>query len=227
MVLKVGEVYEMPKDWVHRSRHVLRLKPGEEVIVFNGTGGEYVCELLDAPGELVVRRFDPINREPKCQVTLVVAISQGKKMDWIMQKATELGVSVIQPIVSERSKLNRPPSESVVQRWAKIIESACEQCGLNLLPTLKPCLAFDNWLEACDSELVFHLDPHGSLKRPSLLSGCKNAAVLIGCEGGWSKQESQRLEVCSQVQSWHLGERVLRMETAVLVVCGWLTIMNE
>ncbi len=224
--LAVGQHCDLPPVLLHRVLDVLRMKSGDRMVLFNGRGGEYICVLNTALKQVQVSEFIATDRSAKRQLTLVLAASFGKKMDWIMQKATELGVSEIQPIITDRSKLNRPPTESMQRRWSKIIESACEQCGLNRLPVLKPGLPFDVWLEQCGSQPIYYLDPHHATSAPSVPSNRLDLAVLIGCEGGWSARETAMLAERDDVHPCYLGERILRMETAVVIACGWFNCLN-
>ena len=214
----------LPQALSNRLRHVLRVKKGDVICLFNGLGGEskVVIEAISNPVVVHVIAFDPNDRVPNRDVHLVVALSQGKTMDWVMQKATELGVKSIQPIITMRSKVSQV-SPSTYERWRKIVVSACEQCGLNRLPEILPCLTFQTWLEQSGHCPFVVPNPHGD-DAPIIFDGLPDEIrLLIGCEGGWSPEELLQMEGLSNMKYWYMGERILRMETAVVVACSWLT----
>jgi 16S rRNA (uracil1498-N3)-methyltransferase len=204
----------------HHLSKVLRLKVGAQLTLFNGNGQQYAAVISAIDKKTVTvetAEAELITNESPLHSHLGIAASRGDRMDWVMQKATELGVSAITPLISERSelKLTAERSEKKHQHWQQIIISACEQCGRNTLPQLNPAQKLLPWLQTveADKKLVLHhrtakaLDPN---QRPA------SVALLIGPEGGLSASEIQQAE-SHQFDALRLGPRVLRTETAPLV----------
>jgi 16S rRNA (uracil1498-N3)-methyltransferase len=202
------------------SRHiarVLRMQAGRELILFNGTGGEFqafVSEVSKRSVTVEVAELYPENRESPLRLELAIGLSRGERMDWVLQKATELGVTRIKPLLTERTevKLSGERLDKKLQHWRQIIISACEQCQRNLLPELAAPQKLDQWLgDNCNalSLVLHHRDSRG------LPEGVapESVALLVGPEGGLSDSEiAQAREAgCAPLT---LGPRVLRTETA-------------
>ena len=209
------------------ARHlatVLRARPGEPVILFNGKGGEYWGTLGQVSGKKVMvtlTGFDETNRESPLITRLGIGLSRGERFEWVLQKATELGVSEIFPLITERTevKLKGEREEKKLQRWQQVIVSACEQSGRNRLPLLHPLQPLADW-QGVDGELKLVLHHRSALGigelrplRPATV------AMAIGPEGGLSDDEIQQLSK-SGFQNLTLGPRVLRTETAPIVALG-------
>lgn len=223
--LHSGQETELDAAAAHYLGRVLRLTPGRSLILFNGEGGEYrasVIELGKKRARVLVESFDPLERESALDLHLGIAISRGERMDWILQKATELGVSAVTPLFSERTEV-RLAGERLAkkrQHWQQILVSACEQCQRNRLPTLHPAQALDTWLPGvqADCRLVLHHRTEASLEHPVRPD---SVALLIGPEGGLSETEISQAEGAG-FQPLALGPRVLRTETAPLAAISVL-----
>lgn len=202
------------------SRHlarVLRMQPGRELVLFNGTGGEFEA-VIDEVGKRAVTvqvgEFNAHNRESPLRLELAIGLSRGERMDWVLQKATELGVTHIRPLLTERTevKLSAERLEKRLNHWRQVIISACEQCQRNLLPDLAPPQKLESWLQDNNSQLRLVLHHRDSRSLPEIETP-ESVALLIGPEGGLSDAEivMARAAGCTPVT---LGPRVLRTETA-------------
>lgn len=224
--LTSGSTIELDGAAAHYLIRVLRMQAGRELIVFNGTGGEYKATILDqskTAATVSIGNFNPENRASPLHVELAIGISRGERMDWVLQKATELGISCISPIFSERTevKLKGERLEKKLQHWQQILVSACEQCQLNLLPELKAPQTLPELCgrtEANQIRLVLHHRADKSLTsmHNAMQQRPGSVLLLVGPEGGLSDEEIE-LALRSQFQPLKLGPRVLRTETAPLV----------
>ena len=207
------------------SRHlvkVLRLGPGRPLILFDGAGGEYEAELLEAGKKARVKlgAFSDEDRESPLAITLAIGISRGDRFDWVIQKATELGVARVQPLFTERCevKLSGDRLQKKLGQWQQIAISACEQCARNRVPEILPPMKFPQLLDqAKQSEalkLVLHHRTEATLAELEQQSGRPNATLLlVGPEGGLSAEEIA-LALQQGFHPLRLGPRVLRTETA-------------
>ncbi|MEM1155689.1 MAG: 16S rRNA (uracil(1498)-N(3))-methyltransferase [Pseudomonadota bacterium] len=202
------------------SRHLarsLRMKPGDKLIVFNGKGGQYSAAVETVQRSTVhvtTGRFDSLERESNLSVTLGIAVSRGERMDWIVQKATELGVNAIAPLVSERCevRLKDDRIEKKLHHWQQIIASACEQCGRNRLPSIRPPSALEQWVNKMDANLKLVLH-HLAEETNDLEEAPASIALLIGPEGGLTNEEIAAA-IHANFRAIRLGPRVMRTETA-------------
>jgi len=199
---------------------VLRLKPGTAITLFNGLGGEYGATL-----ELVNRRritasvhsYDPRSVESPLEITLAQGISRGERMDYTLQKATELGVQRIVPLITERCgvHLNEERQAKRLQHWHGITIAACEQSGRNTLPTIQAITPLTQWLSECRnrSPLQLVLDPGAVHSINDLPVPANGVELLIGPEGGL---EDGEIELARRhgYQPLTIGPRILRTETA-------------
>ena len=212
------------------SRHltrVLRMRAGEKVVLFDGTGGEYHGTLLSLAHKGVrvrIEGFEPIEREAPLAIGLAQVISAGELMDLTVQKAVELGAAWIQPLLADRGKvrLGSERAERRVLHWQRVAAAACEQCGRNRVPQIAPVRELPQWL--ADGPLPAQrivLDPRAEqrLSTAGPLSG--ETVLLVGAEAGLSEQEVAMAVRCSFVPA-HLGPRVLRTETAGLAALAAL-----
>lgn len=203
----------------HYLIKVLRLKPNAPLVVFNGDGNQYSATIEAIEKKAVTLRTkdcEAVNNESPLSIHLAIALSKGDRMDWIIQKATELGVTAITPLTSERSevKLKGERLEKKLQHWQQIAISACEQCGRNRVPTINALSIADDWAKTVKAErkLVLHHRTEQSIDATLTIA---SAALLIGPEGGLSKREIKAAEQCG-FAALQLGPRVLRTETAPL-----------
>lgn len=208
--------HELPEAQAHYIGRVLRLAAGDAVQLFDGSGREFVGELVEVGKKSVqveLREELAGLAESPLRIHLGQGLSRGERMDWAIQKATELGVAHITPIVSERCevRLKDERADKRLAHWQQIAISACEQCGRSVLPAIHPPMLLGDWLARTEAELklVLHpiAEPLTSHVRPATL------AFLIGPEGGLSEAEVAEAQRAGY-QAARLGPRVLRTETA-------------
>lgn len=209
---------------------VLRLRSGDALTVFDGSGGEFGARVEEFRKDAVVvsvAEHRTLDRESPLSLTLAQGISRGERMDWIIQKATELGASRIVPVFTKRSvvRLDDKQAERKLQHWRAIAVSACEQCGRNRLPDVAPPVDFFDVLPAglSPGETRLLLSPTGDLRIDDLEDVGKGITVLIGPEGGLEDVE-QEAAVAAGFQAVRMGPRVLRTETAAIAA---LTIIQR
>lgn len=206
--------------------NVLRLKPNDELRLFNNDGYDYHA-ILTSQGKrkfgALIKEKNPGVPEPLCQITLGQAISRGEKMDYAIQKAVELGVFAIQPLITERiaMKISTEILQKRQQHWQNIAISACEQSGRCIVPKVYMPIDLENWLTHCDQTLKLILDPLATQTFPTITTAPQTIAVLIGPEGGLSSQEIQQAQQ-QNFQAMRLGPRVLRTETATVCALSLL-----
>lgn len=219
--LASATVYTLPAATARYVTRVLRLKPGAPLMLFNGDGHEYPSEVQAVGrGRVQVRTGDAhvVDRESPLAVHLGLGISRGKRMDIALQKAVELGVSSVAPVITERSvvRLSDARAESRETHWQGVAVDACEQCGRTRLPAIEPLGTLAQWLEHHrGAALKLVLAPGAAGGVTSLTTPRGAVAVLIGPEGGLTPQE---LDGAAQAgfQPVALGPRVLRTETAAI-----------
>lgn len=210
------------------SRHlcqVLRLNTGDALVLFNGDGCSYPARISQADkkkAQVIVDACDSRSLESPLHIHLGIALSKGDRFDWVLQKATELGVAAITPLQTQRVdvKLNRERAEKKQRHWQQVIVSACEQCGRNRLPHLAEPQVLQHWLASVEAEQKWVLSPaHEGGLQPS--QAASSAALLVGPEGGLEDDEV-RLALDSGFASLQLGPRILRTETAPLAAISIL-----
>jgi 16S rRNA (uracil1498-N3)-methyltransferase len=202
----------------HYVNRVLRLSAGDPLVLFNGDGYDYPGQLMHSSGSevrIAVGDRQAAAGESPLAITLVQAISRGERMDQTLQKATELGVWAVQPVVTERVevRLKGQRLEKRMRHWLGVIRSACEQSGRASVPPLQPVVSLEEWLRRPTGARRLALDPGAvpPLGRACLGDGALE--LLVGPEGGLSGGELQALEAAG-VMLVSLGPRVLRTETA-------------
>lgn len=226
LALAPDSTVELPADTAAHMVRVLRARSGDELILFNGDGNEYHGSIETIRGARVnvsLTQGHAVDRESPLQVTLVQAIPRGDRMDFVIQKATELGVARIVPVLSSRSvvRLNERQYESKLEHWRGVAVSACEQCGRNRLPHIDPPLELlDHLGAASDIGLRWVLDPE-STASPVIDATPAQIEVTIGPEGGFSPQELDAMHIAG-LRGIRLGPRVLRTETAALAALTYL-----
>jgi len=216
-----GVEIDLP-GWAARHCAVLRLRRGDAVVVFDGAGGEFAAELtLASQGRTRARVLSrrAVERESPLNITLAQCISGGDRMDFTLQKSTELGVSRIVPIASERSivKLSHDRADRRIAHWRKVVIAACEQCGRNRIPDVSPITDLDTFLAGPTGDalpLLLAPDAEGDLRRRD---PPRSVIVLVGPEGGLAPQERRYAESRGFLPV-RFGPRVLRTETAPLAV---------
>jgi 16S rRNA (uracil1498-N3)-methyltransferase len=218
--LHPGHVIALPDEVARHAISALRLRDGEAVTLFNGDGAEYDGVLEVHPRHSAVRLTArrEVSRESPLAITLVQGVSSGERMDLTIQKAVELGVAAIQPVLMRRTvvKLAGEKLERRRAHWQAVAVSACEQCGRNTIPQVAPILDFFTWLAATPKEgLRLLLDPEAAAGLRSLGAPESGAVLLAGPEGGFDPEE-RRQALAAGFVGVRLGPRVLRTETAAL-----------
>lgn len=214
--------FNLPPDAAHHASRVLRLREGDSVQIFDGEGHECHGVISDLSGKQVILgdiRQVRADRESPLPVLLAQALCSSEKMDWVIQKATELGVTAIQPLATERSvaRLSSERAAKRTEHWQQVAISACEQCGRNVLPVIHPPLDIMIWLQQmrASQNSKFILLPQGATSLQSQARPQGTAVLLIGAEGGFSQSESESALLCGFTPV-RLGTRVMRTETAAV-----------
>ncbi|MCL6414130.1 16S rRNA (uracil(1498)-N(3))-methyltransferase [Aestuariirhabdus sp. Z084] len=215
--LSVESELQLNDEAANHVARVLRMKSGDPLVLFNGEGNSYQARVVNVDKRRVrvtIENLLASTADGNLKIMLGQTLSRGDRMDWAIQKATEMGVTDIQPLFSERCevKLNAERASKRVAHWQQVAISACEQCGRNRVPRIGSPQAIENWIDDQDSDLklVLHhrtdqaLDSH---RKPDSVS------LLIGPEGGLTQPEIERAQAAG-FQATALGPRVLRTETA-------------
>lgn len=226
--LAAGQQLELPSAVAHHI-NVVRMAPGDTLTLFNGDGGEYTAVLTDVQKKKAwaeVKCFDPREAELPFAVTLAQALPEGSKMDWIIEKAVELGVVAIQPLAARRCvvRLSAERAEKKLEHWDGIVVSASEQCGRNRLAAVAMPAEFGAWIGQHDLHKRVILTPRAS---ESLAGWARHqppqaVCIMVGPEGGFSdEEEAQALRHGALPLS--VGPRVLRTETSALAAVSILS----
>jgi 16S rRNA (uracil1498-N3)-methyltransferase len=224
--LASGAIIELPAETGAHVVRVLRAKPGDDLILFDGGGNEFSSTIETLRGNrarVLVGAETRVDRESPLRVTLVQCVPRGDRMDFIVQKATELGVAAIVPVLSQRGvvRLDATQAESKCAHWRRVAASACEQCGRNRLPHIAtPRRLVDYLGEPSAIPMRLVLDPEASGEgAPASMTG--GVEVLIGPEGGFSAEELEAFTTL-RLNRVALGPRILRTETAAIAALVWL-----
>ncbi|WP_130802906.1 16S rRNA (uracil(1498)-N(3))-methyltransferase [Acinetobacter ihumii] len=225
--LEVGTDLALPESVFHHWIRVLRAQPHEQAIFFHGQGGEYTVTLkeMNKKNAIVsVDHFNPVDRTPAFKALLGQVMSKGDRMDYAIQKATELGVSTIQLLTSERCemRLKYERDQKKIEHWQAVAIAACEQCGMNRVPQVLAPVNLNEWLKSSLPATKLVLAPEKQLQQV-LQHAQSEIALLVGPEGGLSENEIMLANQHGFV-NWCIGERVLRTETAPIVA---LSILNH
>lgn len=220
--LALDATIKLPVSAAIHAVRVLRMAEGDQAIVFNGDGLDYICTLTSVKKSAVVVTVTdsiPVKNESPLNITLLQGISSGDRMDYTIQKAVELGVKHIQPIATERSVVKLKPERAAkrLAHWQQVVHSACEQSGRAFVPQVSAPTSLSNWLtnnpqESADRVL---LNPIGAKRLAELTKPNDAIQLLIGAEGGLSQHEIDMAST-NGFQSIILGPRILRTETAAL-----------
>ena len=216
--LKLGARIALPEEAANHLVRVLRLQEGDACVLFNGDGGDYPAQLLSANKrgvEVQVGARREVDNESPLRIALVQGIARGEKMDWILQKATELGVAAVLPVQSDRSEVKLEAERAVkrLAHWRSVVVSACEQSGRARVPEVAAAQPLIGIAAALESPHRFLLDPEASdtiATTPAIDSTC---VLAVGPEGGWSERDRATLQAAG-FKGLRLGPRVLRTETA-------------
>lgn len=211
---------DLSEDGANHIGRVLRMQAGQELVLFDGRGGQYPAT-IQAVGKKQVQvqlaELDPVEVESPLAIHFGQVISRGDKMEFTIQKSVELGVTVITPLFSERCgvKLSGERLDKKLEQWQKIAISACEQCGRNRIPEIRPAMELAAWLAEPTDELKLNLHPRAPYSINTLPEPSHGIRLLIGPEGGLSAAEIELAREHSFADML-LGPRVLRTETAGL-----------
>ena len=216
---------ELNAETSHYLIKVLRMSEGRELIAFDGSGGEYLASITAASKKAATIQtldFISADRESPLKTHLAIGISRGERFDWVLQKATELGVTEITPLFSERTevKLSGERLQKKYEHWAQICVSACEQSQRNILPKLNKAQNINDYIQNETAEQKFVLY-HRSDSRINDRQAPTEIALLIGPEGGLSNDEIDTA-IKSDFTPLTLGPRVLRTETAPITALAIL-----
>ena len=224
--LRAGTSCLMPEDSAHHAVHVLRIRTGDEVTLFNGRGGEFAARIasidrLKVLVDLLEHRF--IERESPLRMILVQGVSSGERMDFTVRKSVELGVAEIQPVLAA-SSVARPRGERAAARhahWQKVAISACEQCGRNRIPVVHPLINAADYRGGSGTRIL--LSPASQLKfSDACKAGGTEFTIAAGPEAGFSAEEEGKFADAGFVPA-RIGPRVLRTETAGLAALAALS----
>ncbi|MCX7276893.1 MAG: 16S rRNA (uracil(1498)-N(3))-methyltransferase [Burkholderiales bacterium] len=222
--LAMGATLDLPAG---PARHVqvLRMQPGQSITLFNGQGGEFEAT-IERMGRsdvaVTVASHDPVEREAARAVHIVLAMPANDRMDWLVEKAAELGVASIQPLVAERSvlRLNGERADKKRAHWFAVGVAACEQSGRNRVPEVHPVRSFADWVSTADAGLLLSLRP-GSQPMLHAVPASGPIHFLSGPEGGLSPAEEDAA-IARGYRPVTLANRVLRAETAPLAALAQL-----
>ena len=221
-----GELVPLPPFSAEHLTRVLRLGDGARVACFNGDGFDYAATLR-MRGKAVALEIGeraPALPESPLSITLVQSVARGEKMDFILQKATELGVARIVPVVSERTEVRLDEDRADKRRvhWRRVVESACEQCGRARIPAVEAAISLAHYAEVAQREtgtkLVLH--PEGG-RLVGELEAVDAIAVAVGPEGGYSERDLSMFQTAG-FERLALGPRILRTETAGIAAIALL-----
>jgi 16S rRNA (uracil1498-N3)-methyltransferase len=226
--LALGKQIELDEENGHYVRTVLRLKKEAELILFNGNGGEYLCTITDVTRKNVlvnIKEWRDRSVESPLNITLGLGISRGDRMDLSVQKAVELGVNSMTPLLTERCvvqfKGDKKPQRLL--HWQKIVQHAAEQSGRTTLPALIEIETLEAWVTKQEGLKVF-LDPYAELTLAEIKPIDMKVTLLTGPEGGFSNQERDMATAAGFIPV-RMGSRILRTETASLAALAAVQIL--
>jgi len=229
--LRAGGTCILPEDSAHHAVHVMRLREGDDAILFNGRGGEYAARVASIQRlriALDVLQHRSVERESPLHMTLVQGVSSSDKMDYTVRKAVELGAAAIHPVLATRS-VARPKGERADNRrahWQKVAISACEQCGRNKIPEVHPLLSVADALRAlppAGSKIL--LSPSSELVFSKSIPQAPSFILAAGPEAGFDAEEEAAFAKAGFTPV-KLGARVLRTETAALAALAALSALR-
>lgn len=225
--LAEGSTVDLP-DAVAHHLHVLRMQPGDTLTLFDGSGGQYsaaLAEIGKRRASAVVKIHEALDVELPYAITLAQGLPEGTKMDWIIEKAVELGVTRIEPLAARRSvvRLSGERAEKRHAHWQGVIVAASEQCGRNRLAELAPVADFSRWVAAPSPSPRILLSPRatGSLAQWAQAGGPQAVTLMVGPEGGFTREEEDAA-IAAGALALSVGPRVLRTETAALAALAML-----
>jgi len=226
--LRAGTSCLLPEESAHHAVHVLRIRTGDDVALFNGRGGEYAARVASIERLKVlvdVLEHRAIERESPLRMLLVQGVSAGERMDFTVRKAVELGVAEIHPVLAT-SSVARPKGERAASRhahWQKIVFAACEQCGRNRIPRVQPLVPALEYRGATGTKVL--LAPQAELRFSQACASGDEFTIAAGPEAGFSAAEQEAFLDAGFVPA-RLGARILRTETAGLAALAALSALR-
>ena len=229
--LSAGQHTPLPAKAAAHVARVLRMKPGDPLVVFDGLGAQFDARIDSIRRQdvqvLVLKEIGGADLESPLRITLAQGIARGDRMDWVLQKATELGVAAIVPLFTGRTqvRLDEDRERRRMEHWHGVIASACEQCGRSRLPQLHAPQDLAGWAATqADSDILrLTLDPEAS-RAPHQLPQVSELVLAVGPEGGWSASDRDIL-AAARFSGLRLGPRILRTETAGIAALAALQAM--
>ena len=227
--LAPGAEIDLPEAAAAHLSRVLRLQSGDACVLFNGDGSDYAASIV-ASGKRAVRvrigGSAQVSRESPLRIVLLQGVARGEKMDLILQKATELGVAQVRPLLSQRSevKLDAERAARRLVHWRQVVVAACEQSGRAVVPEVLAPVALSVALrDLAEGHLRLILDPAGTLGFASIGERLQDRTLVlaVGPEGGWSPLDREQL-LAAGFLGLRLGPRILRTETAALAAISAL-----
>lgn len=222
----LGETVDLSPTASQHVGVVLRMQPGDELILFCGNNCEYSARIEVVNKKKVsvfITNIYEVNRESPRHIHLAQAISKGDRMEWAIQKAVELGVTSITPLFTEHCvvKLDETRLAKKLAQWQAIAIAACEQSGRTMVPMIHPANTFTHYLQQCDATMKVVLHPQASISWREYHFSAGDIALLIGPEGGLSDIEVTAAQ-SHGFQALCLGPRILRTETAAIAALSLL-----
>jgi 16S rRNA (uracil1498-N3)-methyltransferase len=231
--LALGAQVKLSENATIHATRVLRMGVGEAAILFNGDGHDYRCEFIHVTKNEVIGKIisaQLVEKESPLNIWLVQAISSGDRMDYTLQKAVEMGVSCIQPIMSERSvvKLNPERAQKRTEHWQNVVNSACEQCGRAVVPKVANPMTLSQWLGTKPQATTkITLSPQAQFSFKTIPNPSQDICILVGAEGGLTQGE---IDLATQEGfiPIKMGPRILRTETApVAAIAAMQTLWGD
>lgn len=218
--LAVGALLQLHDDAANHVGRVLRMQVGQRLLLFTGDGNNYAASIVQADKRHVQVKIEQVetnSSEAPVAIHLGQGISRGERMDFVLQKSVELGVSAITPLFTERCgvKLNGDRLDKKQQQWQKIVIAACEQSGRSVVPVVHQPQSLSVWLAELPEALRLTLDPHATTPLKQRVVAAERIQLLIGPEGGLTDAEVNQASNHG-FAAVRLGPRVLRTETAAL-----------
>lgn len=227
--LIVGETIPLTPDAAQHVGTVLRMHEGETLTLFCGDNREFAATIDAVQKRKVTVQIQSeklVNRESSCDIHLAQALSKGERMEWVIQKAVELGVKSITPLITKHCvvRLDEGRLEKKHHQWQSIAIAACEQSGRNTIPVIEKTMTIEDYLVSCTTTLKLLLHPQSTTTWRDLDKQVDSIALIIGPEGGLNQQEVD-LAQRHQFQILTIGPRVLRTETAAITALSILQAM--
>ncbi|HUH86953.1 MAG TPA: 16S rRNA (uracil(1498)-N(3))-methyltransferase [Pusillimonas sp.] len=229
--LQANQMQELPSDLAHYALRVLRLKDGSRITLFDGNGGQFdaILHVHGKTAQATVGAHQAIEAELPGRITLVQGLPSGDKMDWIVEKAVEMGAHRLIPVSARRSVVQLSAERQVkrLKHWERIAQSASEQCGRNRIMKIEAPASLETWLENMDETggalLLCH--PEATQTLNDLIGSAANVTLLVGPEGGWSEEERQQA-FNHGAKPVRFGTRVLRTETAGIALIAAISALK-